>query len=139
MRKIVLLLSAILFLFNCSSNEEDLIVKTPIIGEWTYTEQKNEDLQNRCEKTSTIKITDDGKYSQSTFYTITDSNNNSVIIDSPESTEDGNFGTWVKSDISNQYILTKKSNKGTLNTSRIILKSNSIIALESNLSWKKTK
>ena len=139
MRKIVLLLSAILFLFNCSSDEEMLIEKTLITGEWTHIIEQNEDLQNKCKKTSTIKITSDGNYSQTTFYTVTDSNNNSVIIDSHESANGEDFGTWIESDISNQYILTKKSNKGTFNTTRIILKSNSIIALESNISWKKTK
>lgn len=139
MKKIILLLSVTLFLFNCSSNEEDLIIKTPIIGEWTYTIEQNEDLQNKCEKTSIIKILDNGSYNQSTFYKITDSNNNIIIIDSSESAEDDNFGTWKENGISDEYILTKNSNQKILNTTKVILKNNSIIELESNTSWTKTK
>lgn len=137
MKKSILLLPVILFMFNCSSHEENLIEKNNIVGEWTLTTEQNDDLQNRCEKTSTIKITEDGNYSISTFYKITDSENNSVIIDSSELTDTKRFQNWKKSEISNEYILTESNNQQILNTKTIVLKNNSIIDSENNVFSKK--
>ncbi len=136
MRKSIILFSVILFLFNCSSNEGDLMIKNPLIGEWTQITKQNKNLQNKCEKITTIKITDGGNYSQSIFHKITDSNNNAIIIESIDS--DG-LGTWEKSKISNEYILTEENNQQILNTKLIVLKNNSIIDTENNITWKRIK
>ncbi|OSY88247.1 hypothetical protein WH52_05570 [Tenacibaculum holothuriorum] len=64
MKKLLVLLIAMLSLFSCSSDDENL---DPFVGTWKLFSNRQGEV-NECEKKTTIIINESGTYSSSYYY-----------------------------------------------------------------------